>query len=480
MDVLHSFMNNKKLKSKIHSKTSFSHMYKTSDKVGGTIHSKLPKMTMPKMVMPKISYNVPKYSSPKKNSFSAQNFNFSSLIRRDTHSRNETSSAPAPAHVTGNIGNAPSLNSLNNTFSNVISSAHGPADSRISQGPVRESKGTYGERYRDLKVEALTDSQAKALLPGAGATLSAGMSLDMTTMKQLEPYMKVGAVQLKPTDITASGISSSRISRGTGFTGPGDPTYYAGPIHDTGISSGSSGFSGSGNRMSGQQAALVNQFAKAMGQSGYTGQEAAAIYGSYSSGKSDTLIPEQLSAKDKAWITKYINEGPGKMTKEELAYQDTYLAHAEALKTNFGVGNVQSRGTPGIFDMQVSSINAGGGVTIPSTQATMDSANRQLATDRANAKKSGGGGGNVTANKPTSNNINTIIKSETPKQSTVGKILNPTPAVAQQRRDAVVSTYQSGAADKKTAVGKVIGGTVAVAKSGLSAIGKALGIGKKK
>ena len=225
MDVLNSFINNKnsKIKSKINTNTSFSHMYKNSDKLGGKIHSTLPKMTMPKYTMPKIS-------SPKKHP-TAKNFqdiHFSNLITKDKRSHNHAS-APSSSPVSGIVNN------VGSAMSHAFSAITGPADSKISQGPVRSSSGMYGDSWKNLKVEALTDSQAKALLPTVGAQLSAGLSPDMTTLKQLEPYMKVGAVQLRPTDITASGISSTRLNKGTGFVGPGDPTYNLGPVHDVGI-----------------------------------------------------------------------------------------------------------------------------------------------------------------------------------------------------------------------------------------------------
>jgi hypothetical protein len=219
MDVLHNFTGEKKIKNKLSKDISFNHMYKNSDKLGGKIHSKLPKMTMPKMTMPKIAYAAPHYKS------NVQDFHFSNMIRRDRNSRNETSSSIGPAHIT-------------DSMSSIISTAQGPANPNLTASAKSSEKGIYGTSFKNLQVTALTDTQAKALLPTVSAQLASGLTPDVVTLKQLEPYMKLGATQIKPIDIAATGLMSNRLTKGTGFSGPGDPTYQTttyGPIHDLGL-----------------------------------------------------------------------------------------------------------------------------------------------------------------------------------------------------------------------------------------------------
>lgn len=445
MDVLHSFMNNKKLKSKITSKTNFSHMYKTSDKVGGTIHSKLPKMTMPKYVMPKISYNTPTYKHhPTARNF--QNMHFSSLIRRDKHSRNETASTPAQAHVnasapdvftkaasafTGVQDNAPksSAPSMPNYSAIFASPTGGPASSKITASAVTDEKGRYGERFKNLQVAALTDTEAKALLPTVSAQLAAGLTPDVTTLKQLEPYLKVGALQQKPTDTYGTTIASSRISKGTGFTGPGDPVANMGGVfHETFRDNTQPTqylYSQSGPGMFGPAGTRGTNNTTALGlKSSTPGSTTIAI-----GGLTNTTAPTQQSTMQNI------------ITGEVSSFTGTSDQGKSSAPVN-----------------PFTTAPYGGSTTIKAPSST--SSNKQSSIG-------------LTINKPTATVTTKAAANVTTTQK--GNQITTTiakPKVVQNIAKAVATTYKSGTEGKTTTVGKVVGGTGAVLKSVFKAITK--------
>lgn len=437
MDVLHSFINDKKIKSKLNSKASFSHMYKNSDKVGGVIHSKLPKMTMPKMDIPKIVYNTPKYKHhPTARNF--QNMHFSSLIRRDKHSRNETSSAPAQPHVnasshdvftqaasafTGPTQQTPKSSTPNSmpNYSTIFTAPTGPASSKITASAVTDEKGRYGERFKNLQVAALTDTEAKALLPTVSAQLAAGLTPDVTTLKQLEPYLKVGALQQKPTDTYGTTIASSRISKGTGFTGPGDPVANMGGV-------------------------FHESFRDTTPQYMYS-QPGPGMFGGASTRGTNNTNALKSSTPGSSNII-----ATGGLTNSTMPTQQGTMQNIITGEVSAFTGSSSSGGKSSAPVNPFTTAPYGGSTSIKAPTPVKQQSSIGLTINKPVATVTTKAASNVTTTQK-GNQITTTISK---------------PTVVKDIAKAVATTYKSGTEGKTTTVGKIIGGTGAV-------IGKAIG-----
>lgn len=84
--------------------------------------------------------------------------------------------------------------------------------------PIRRDRYAHNE---------LTNTEAQKLLPGIGEALARGQVIDAVTMGEIKPYIRVGATQQALNPNTGE-IVNARLSKGTGYIGPGDRAASSG------------------------------------------------------------------------------------------------------------------------------------------------------------------------------------------------------------------------------------------------------------